>query len=254
MTKKALIIISALLVLPILVTLISLLGLKLRNPVVAEWDDDMIGITYKGEHYLPVGKVGERLFSHGKYLGRIGDSFYGSPLYLVADDSAGYLCCAYDEDLLILLSKTGLPLEDTSTAGLPNKIKLGKTITDDKDTITQLRSLDELTDPAQFTDDDDLPISLNTEKYKGKYTKYKIWEYRENAAIGLDSGVRLYHMDESGNWYYVTAEDAKAAEADPDEVYHTYTARPLRDPETVALIERLVGGEDALPADDTQPS
>lgn len=254
MTKKALIIISALLALPILITLISLLGLKFRNPVVAEWDDDMTGITYKGEHYLPVGKVGERLFEHGKYLGRIGDSYYGSPLYLVADDDAGYLCCAYDGDSLILLSKTGLPLENGSSEGLPDKIKLGKTVTDDSETITRLRSLDELTDPAQFTDDDDLPISLNTEKYKGKYTKYKIWEYRENTAIGLDSGVRLYHMDESGNWYYVTAEDAKAAEADPDETYHTYTARPLRDPETVALIERLVSGEDTIHADDTQES
>lgn len=245
MTKKTLVIISILLVLPIVVTLIALLGLKLRNPVVAEWDNDMIGITYKGEHYLPVGQVGERLFTHGKYLGRIGDSYYGSPLYLVADDTAGYLCYACDGADLVLLSKTGMPLENITDVGLPDKIKLGKTVTDDKEIISRLRALDELTDPSQFTDDDDLPISLNTEKYKGKYTKYKIWEYKDNAAIGLDSGVRLYHMDDSGNWYYVTAEDAQAAEADPDETYHTYTARPLRDPETVALIERLTSGENA---------
>lgn len=252
MTKRALIIISILLILPIVITLISLIGLRLRNPVVAKWSEDAEGIIYKGESYLPVGEAGERLFAPGKYLGRIGDSHYGSPLYLVSGDRSGYLCYAYDGDTLILLSRTGKPLDGIPSGGAPSCIKLGKTTTDDRETMALLLSLDELTDPAQFTDDDDLPIDLNTEKYKGKYTKYKIWEYWGETAIGLDSGARLYHMDESGNWYYVTAEDARAAEADPDEVYHTYTARPLRDPAAISLIERLTSGEAASAESDTE--
>lgn len=242
MTKRALIIISALILIPLIVTLIVWSVTRLKNPVIAEWDDTMTGITYKGESYLPVGKVGERLFSVGKYLGRIGSSRYGAPLYLVAQDTAGYLCYAIDGEKLVLLSKTGQPL-DGNTGGAPEKIKLGKSVTENADEIALLLSLDDLTDPAKVTDDDDLPISFSTKKYKGKYTKYKLWEYRGNTAVGVDSGARLYHMDETGNWYYVTAADAKEAEADQDEVYHVYTARPLRDKEAVLLIERLAEGK-----------
>ncbi len=244
MTKRALIIISVLILLPLVITLVAWTATRIKNPVVAEWDDDMSGITYKGESYLPVGKVGERLFSVGKYLGKIGSSRYGAPLYLVKGDSLGYLCYAAEGEQLVLLSKNGKPLEG-DTSGMPDKIKLGKSTTDVKDEISLLLSLDLLTDPEKVTDDDDMPIVFSTKKYKGKYTKYKLWEYRGDGAIGIDSGARLYHMDETGNWYYVTAADAVRAESEEGATYFTYTARPLRDMEALALIERLSEGKTA---------
>lgn len=244
MTKRALIIISSLILLPLLITLTVWSVTRIKNPVVAQWDDNMTGITYKGESYLPVGKVGERLFSVGKYLGRIGNSRHGAPLYLVRGDSAGYLCYAAEGEKLVLLSKTGKPLDGTGS-GMPEKIRLGKTVTDKSDEIAVLMSLDDLTDPEKVTDDDDLPIVFSTKKYKGKYTKYKLWEYRGGSAIGLDSGARLYHMDETGNWYYVTAADAARAESEEGATYFTYTARPLRSADAIMLIERLAEGKSA---------
>ena len=52
-------------------------------------------------------------------------------------------------------------------------------------------------------------------------------------------------MDETGNWYYVTAADAAQAESEEGVTYFTYTARPLRDIEALALIERLTEGKTA---------
>ena len=60
MTKRAIIIISALIILPIIVAAVAVSSVKIGNPVVAEWDDDRTGVIYDGEHYSPVGKVGER--------------------------------------------------------------------------------------------------------------------------------------------------------------------------------------------------
>ncbi|CDE03675.1 unknown [Anaerotruncus sp. CAG:390] len=245
MTKRALIIISVLVILPIVVTLVALASSSLRNHVVAEWCDDKVSITYKGETYHPVGKVGERLFGYGKYLGKIGSSTYGAPLYTVKDDTAGYLCYATDTDKLVLLSKTGEPLDGLPDGSAPSEIKLGKTRTSDESAISELRMLDVITDPEKVTDRDDLPIVFSTKKYKGKYIKYKIWDYWGDSAVALDSGVRLFHMTETDNWYYVTAKDAAQAEAEEDARYYTYTARPLKDKNAIALIEKLTFGESA---------
>ena len=52
-------------------------------------------------------------------------------------------------------------------------------------------------------------------------------------------------MTETDNWYYVTAKDAAQAEAEEDARYYTYTARPLKDKNAIALIEKLTSGESA---------
>ena len=51
MTKRAIIIISALIILPIIVAAVAVSSVKIGNPVVAEWDDDRTGVIYDGEHY-----------------------------------------------------------------------------------------------------------------------------------------------------------------------------------------------------------
>ena len=242
MTKRAIIIVSALIILPIIVAAVAVSSVKIGNPVVAEWDDDRTGVIYNGEHYSPVGKVGERKFEIGEYLGRIADSFYGSPLYRVKGDSAGYLCYAMDGKKLILLSKTGLPLDGMPDGGIPGELILGKSRIDDPDDMALLRSLTEITDPENVTDDEELPIAFSTKKYKGKYTMYKIWEFWGGSAVALDSGVRLFHMSETDNWYFVTAEDAASAEAEEAQ-YYIYTARPLKDDTALSLILRLTGNE-----------
>ena len=192
--------------------------------------------------------MGERKFSPGEYLGKIGDSLFGAPLYRVKDDSAGYLCCAKDGKTLILFSKTGLPLDGIPDGGIPGELIFnGERISDAGD-IALLRSLEALTDPAKVTDRDDMPTDFSTKKYKGKYTMYKIWEVWGGSAVALDSGVRLFHMSETGNWYFVTISDAAKAEAEEKE-YYTYTARPLKDKTALAFIEGLT--QDASDTDGT---
>ncbi len=252
MTKRALIIISALILLPLILTGVAWSRARQQNPVVAKWADDRVGIIYLDEEYKPIGEVGDYSFTEGRYLGRIGDSLFGAPLYTVSGDKAGYLCYALDDSSMVLLSVTGELLDAVSSDG-PDEIRLGATRTSNADDISMLYSLDALTDPAQFTDEDDLPISFSTKKYRGKYFVYKIWEYYGSSAIGIDSGARIFHMEESGNWYYVSAEDAASAEAD-GETYRTYNARPLKDKDALEVVERLIGGANAADTDeaDTQ--
>ena len=49
-------------------------------------------------------------------------------------------------------------------------------------------------------------------------------------------------MSETGNWYFVTAEDAASTEAEEAQ-YYIYTARPLKDDTALSLILRLTGNE-----------
>ncbi len=238
MTKRAMIIISALIILPLIITAVAWSSARKQNRVVAQWDEDRVSVIYNGERYSPVGKVGERKFSTGEYLGKIGDSLFGAPLYRVKDDSAGYLCCAKDGKTLILFSKTGLPLDGIPDGGVPGELIFNGERISDAESIALLRSLEALTDPAKVTDRDDMPTDFSTKKYKGKYTMYKIWEVWGGSAVALDSGVRLFHMNETGNWYFVTIADAAKAEAKEAE-YFTYTARPLKDKTALAFIEGL---------------
>lgn len=229
MTKRALIVIAVILLIPILFVGYELLGFKSGNKVVAEYGGYVDIIEYDGKTLHRVDGV-EYNFRLGEYLGKVGDSLTGAPLYLVADDDTGDYYAIADGKEKILFTESG-----NLTDGIRTPFSRVTRIVFDNYLVCEenVHNIDTLIGASGRR------VSVDLSDYKDGYKYYDVYLSFDGSAILTEYYGRFIYLAEKEVWLFVTSEDVAAAtEEYGDELSETvYLADMLTDEETKAILD-----------------
>lgn len=229
MTKRALIVIAVIVLIPILVVAYKLLGFKSGNKVVAEYGGSVDIIEYDGKTLYRVDGV-EYNFRFGEYLGKVGDSLTGAPLYLVADDSTGtYYAVARGRER-VLFTESGELTDGTRTPfSRVTRLVLGNYVVVEEN-VHNINAL---------TGIQGRRVSVDLSEYKNAYRYYDAYLSFDGSAIVTEHYGRFLYLTGKDIWLFVPIEDLEAAQ----EKYGTdlsetvYVADMLTDEEAHALLD-----------------
>lgn len=206
MTKRALIIIAVLMILPVLVVIDRYKDWKTKNETVAEYGESVDEVIYGEKKLLKVEGSDEYIFRPGKYLGKVGDRYFGTQLYLLRDDeSDGYYVMA-GNDGYVLMNESG-----KMTDGLRRQ----------SSSIT--RAI--IDDYASYTDDAD-EIKLLTGGYgldrgftftpsdygEGEYSEFTVGVCFDGSAVSTEKICRFIFIKEKNKWIRLEERDVADAE------------------------------------------
>ena len=229
MTKRALIVIAVILLIPILFVGYKLLGFKAGNKVVADYGGNVDIIEYDGKTLHRVSGV-EYNFRFGEYLGKVGDSLRGAPLYLVADDDSGDYYAIAEGKEKILYTESG---------------KLTDGVRSPFSRVTRLMLDDYLVVEENVHNINALigvqgrRVSVDLSEYKKGFRYYDVYLSFDGSAIITEYYGRYLYLTEKEIWLFVTAEDVAAAEEEygNDLSETVYVADMLTDDEAKALLD-----------------
>jgi hypothetical protein len=205
MSKRALIVIGALALLPIIITLCVYISYCADNPVVASYDGDVTRISYDGKTLIAVGMEEDYRFRYGEYLGKIGDRNFGPSLYRVLDDENGCYYAVADRDRNILYTESG-ELED----GMKTE---GSTVTrlvfDSYSVIIEGSKAQSVS--AAFMGDGAEKIEMKPSTYRDddgnkQYRVYDIWFSYDGSAVLTENAGKLFYLTEEKMWVFVPLE------------------------------------------------
>ena len=229
MTKRALIVIAVILLIPILFVGYELLGFRSGNKVVAEYGGNVDIIEYDGKTLHRVDGV-EYNFRLGEYLGKVGDSLTGAPLYLVADDDTGDYYAIADGKEKILFTESG-----NLTDGIRTPFSRVTRIVFDNYLVCEenVHNIDTLIGASGRR------VSVDLSDYKDGYKYYDVYLSFDGSAILTEYYGRFIYLAEKEVWLFVTSEDVAAAtEEYGDELSETvYLADMLTDEKTKAILD-----------------
>lgn len=210
MSKKALIIIAVLILLPIIVTLCLYIDHCQENPVVATYDGDVSRIKYNGKTLIAVEGEENYKFRYGEYLGKIGDTMFGASLYRVLDDNGKRYYAVPDRDKNILYTASG-KLED----GVKNpNSKVTRLVFDDYAVVLEGEKAQTVS--SAFMDDEAIVFTMKPSSYKDDEGKlqYRVYDIRESydgSAILTKNTGKLYYLTEKKVWVFVPMETYNAS-------------------------------------------
>lgn len=235
MTKRALIVIAILILIPIIVVAVGISKFKENNTVVAEYGGSIDIIEYDGMTLRRVSGEDEYNFRFGKYLGKVGDRLTGASLYRVAEDRTEKYYAIADGTKKILYTKSG---------------KLVDGIRNDYSGITRIvfdNYFIEETDSeaiALLSDLSGKRVSLDMSEYDG-FKYYDLYLSFDGSAILTEYYGRLFYLTERELWLFVTPEDRLAAEEEyGDEIGETvYIAQLISDEELIDLLDSYISGK-----------
>lgn len=229
MTKKALIVIAVIVLLPIVFVGYKLLGFKDGNQVVAQYGENVDIIEYDGKILHKVDGV-EYNFRFGKYLGKVGDSLTGAPLYLVADDDGGEYYAIADGKKKILFTESGELVDGVRTPFS----RVTRFVLDD-----YLVCEEEVHNINALIGIHDRRVSIDLSDYAKKYRYYDVYLSFDGSAILTEYYGRFLYLIEKDIWLFVTASDVAAAEEEyGDELSETvYVAEMLAEGEARSLLD-----------------
>ncbi len=246
MTKRALIIIAIIVILPLLVTLFAYCDYCATNPVVAEYGGDVRVIVYEGVSYHAVDGDDEYMFRFGDYLGRVGDRTYGASLYRVKDDATGKYLAIANGTRRILYTESGElcdGIESEDSAVTRVVLDNFAIIEEDEEDISLICALNGLTsrtvlEMADYVDDD----GTRTFEYFDVYFAY------DGSAILTNQVGRIIHLTEKNKWLFVSHANVLDAEkeAGDDIEEASYVAFSVSDVSTVKLFMSYVSGENDI--------
>ncbi len=201
MSKKTLIIIAILILLPIIVTLCSYLNYRNNNPVVASYDGNVTRINYDGKTLIAVEGEENYRFRYGKYLGKIGDSNFGPSLYRVLDDETEEYYAVADRDKNILYTESG-KLEDGIKT---DENFVTRLVFDDYSVVIEgisAKTVSEAFSGESSTSFKMKPSSYRDENGKYQYRVYDIWVSFGGSAILTANTGKLYYLTEEKIWVF----------------------------------------------------
>ena len=229
MTRRALIVIAVIVLLPIIFVGYKLSGFKDENQVVAEYGENVNIIEYDGKTLYRVDGV-EYNFRFGEYLGKIGDSLTGAPFYLVADDDGGEYYAIADGKERVLFTESGELVDGVRTAFS----RVTRFVLDD-----YLVCEEDVHNINMLTGVQGRRVSVDLSKYKNVYKYYDVYLSFDGSAILTEYYGRYLYLTEKEIWLFVRAEDVALAEEEyGDELSETvYVADMLTDEEAKALLD-----------------
>ena len=228
MTKRALIVIAVILLIPILFVCYELHGFMSGNEIVAEYGGNVNIIEYNGKTLHRVGGV-EYNFRFGEYLGKIGDSLRGAPFYLVADDDSGKYYAIADGKEKILYTESGKLTDGVRT----QHSRVTRMVFDDYLVIEEKNDNINSLIGAQVR-----RVSVDLSDYKNGYKYYDVYLSFDGSAILTEYYGRYLYLTEKEIWLFVSAEDVAAAEdAYGEDLSETvYVADMLTDEDSKAVL------------------
>ena len=235
MTKRALIVIAILILIPIIVVAVGISKFKENNVVVADYSGSVDAIEYDSVTLRRVPGEDEYNFKFGEYLGKVGDSLTGAALYRVADDDTGKYFAIADGTKRILYTRSG-KLVDGSRK--------------DNSEITRIvfdNYLIEETDAeniALLGNMNGKKVSLDMSEYAA-FKYYDLYLSFDGSAILTEHYGRIFYLMERDLWLFVTSEELDATlEEYGDEIEDSvYVAHLISDEELTALLDSYINGK-----------
>lgn len=228
MTKRSLIVIAVIVLIPILIVCYELLAFRSGNRVVAEYGGNVDIIEYDGKLLHRVDGV-EYNFRFGEYLGKVDDSLTGAPMYLVADDDTGDYYAIADGKEKILFTESG-----NLTDGIRTPFsRVTRLVLDDflvcEENVHNINSLIGISGRR---------VSVDLSEYKGGYRYYDVYLSFDGSAVLTEYYGRFIYLTEKEIWLFVTSEDVSTAEEKyGDDLSETvYVADMLTEDEALTLL------------------
>lgn len=235
MTKRALIVIAVIILIPILVVCFSLLRFSSGNRVVAEYGESVDIIEYDGKTLHRVKDV-EYSFRFGDYLGKVGGSLTGAPFYLVADDESGKYYAIAEGREKVLYTESGKLTDGVRTPFS----RVTRLVLDDylvcEENVHNINSLIGISGRK---------VSVDLSDYKNGYRYYDVSLSFDGSAILTEYYGRFIYLIKKEVWLFVSKENVEAAgEEYGDDLSETlYVADLITDGETKDLLDSYFSAE-----------
>ncbi len=228
MTKRALVLIALLMILPIAVAFYAVGKYKDMNPVVAEYCGDVDIIEYDGVILRRVEGSEDYRFRFGEYLGRVGDPLTGAPLYRVLDDDTGSYFAIAEGKSGILYTRSGKLVD-----GIKGEDSIATLLVFD-DFLVVEKYVDII---EKITGTSGKRVSVDMSKFP-EFKYYDLYLAFDSSAIVTEYFGRLIYLTERESWILISPEDLElAAEEYGDEIDETvYFATLISDEEVLSLI------------------
>lgn len=210
MTKRALIVIAVLLLLPIVVILIASVVNAVKNPVVAEYGGRIDVIEYNGMTLHAVPGEDEYKFRFGEYLGKVSDRRYGASFYRVKDDATGGYYAISDGNKHILYTSTGALLDGVYDFVTP----VTRVIVDDYAVVVEKTTEVALFSGLEYnerTEFDFKPSDHVTEDEEKLYVMYDLNVCYGGSAISTGNIGKLCYLTDEMTWVYLSNDVIKEA-------------------------------------------
>ncbi len=229
MTKKALIVIAIIILIPIITVLVAFGNFKDENRVVAQYGENINIIEYDGLTLLRVEGDFEYIFRFGEYLGKVGDEFTGAPLYRVADDESGHYYAIAEGSRRVLYTETGRLIDgERAENSAVTRVIFDRYLVEETDAE----------DIALITGLSGKRVSVDMSSYK-QFKYYDLYLSFDGSAIVTEYFGRLIYLTEREDWIFIAPADREAAEDEyGDEIAETvYTATLIGDGAAELLLD-----------------
>ena len=228
MTKRALVVIAILMILPIVVALYAAEKYKEKNQVVAEYCGGLDIIEYDGVKLRRVEGAEEYRFRLGEYLGKVGNALTGAPLYRLLDDETGSYFAIVEGKSRILYTKSGKLVD-----GVKGEDSIATLLVFD-DFLVVEKYVDII---EKITGASGKRVSVDMSKFP-EFKYYDLYLAFDSSAIVTEHFGRLIYLAERESWILISPEDLElAVEEYGDEIDETvYLATLISDEEVSDLI------------------
>lgn len=228
MTKRALAVIAILMILPIVVALYAVEKYKENNQVVAEYCGGLDIIEYDGVKLRRVEGAEEYRFRLGEYLGKVGNTLTGAPLYRLLDDETGSYFAIVEGKSRILYTKSGKLVD-----GVKGEDSIATLLVFD-DFLVVEKYVDII---EKITGASGKRVSVDMSKFP-EFKYYDLYLAFDSSAIVTEYFGRLIYLAERESWILISPEDLElAVEEYGDEIDETvYLATLISDEEVSDLI------------------
>ncbi len=228
MTKKALIVIAILILIPIIIMLNAVSKFNKANTVVAEYGGNVDIIEYEGIELHRVKSEFEYRFRFGEYLGKVGDSLTGAPFYRVADDETGSYYAIAEGGKKFLYTESG----ELADGVRKNESVTTRVIFDDflivEEDAENIALIEGLSGKK---------VSVDMSQY-ASYDTYDLFFALDHSAIVTEYFGKLIYLTEREDWIFVSPEELDAAVEeygdDPEE--YVYIALLISDDDLEELL------------------
>ena len=202
MTKRALIVIAIVIILPVIVTLVAVDKYYKGNAVVAEYDGSIEVISYDGLKLYMVKSAEGYNFRFGEYLGKIGNAITGASLYRVKGDDTGSYYAIADGAKKILFTESGELIDGVRI----ENSRVTRVVFDDfLIEENNEEKIELIVSPSGNK------VSVDMSNYQEGYKYYDLYLSFDSSAIVTEYFGRLIKLTEKDRWVYISPEACEAA-------------------------------------------
>ncbi|MCQ2353694.1 MAG: hypothetical protein MJ102_01170 [Clostridia bacterium] len=239
MTKRALIVIAVLILLPLVVILIGLAVNAAKNPVVAEYGGRIDVIEYKGMTLHAIPGEDEYSFRFGEYLGKVGNSRYGASFYRVRDDSTGRYFAISDGEKNILYTETGKLIDGVYDFVTP----VTRVIVDNYSAVVEDSIKVAAFADIEHNEKKEYELKPAAHVLKNGTSACEFYDLRVcygGSAISTEKFGQLCYLKDEKMWVYLSEETIKNAKENKSSTGIVYQGTEVSDPVTSSLFSELL--------------